>query len=86
MGRENDITPPSVYYDSPNFPVPSELKDWTSLIITPDEAEIIIINSIAQRKNLTQKQLRVLNQISMGRNEVDLLAKLRNLETEEDER
>lgn len=84
--ERRDSLAPSVYYDSPNFPGSSELAEWSSLRISPYDAETIIINSIAERRELTPAQLELLTNISIGREDVDLLAELRKLEVDTEDR
>jgi len=74
--RERDGFPASVYYDNPRLPGPSEEQEWTSLLLTPYEAETALMNAITERRPLSRAEAQALSIIMEGGGEQDFLAVL----------
>ncbi len=69
--RDGFDCPPSYYYDNPWLPSEQERREWRSLVLYPDEAQDIILNTIAQGETLSEEDIKALQKIRDGTKPLD---------------
>jgi hypothetical protein len=67
---------PSLYYDDPWIPNAEEIEEWGSLILTPSEAQYLVLNAINSGKDLNSPAIQVLRTIRDGNEPVDFIGLL----------